>query len=144
MHTPYAFLDPALSEEEREHHEMLVRRSLKCCSLPGSSVCVFHPDTSADPDRPAKQSRAGNLEYFRRLMAEAARLELALENMCDYSIAPKRKFFAMPEEIVDFIDPFGDHRLRVCWNCEHVDIQEIDQTAALQLFGQSPEGDTCF
>lgn len=133
----YSFLDPAISEEERAHQEMLVRRSLKCCSLLGSGVCVLHPDTSRDPDRPAKQSKADNLEYFKRLMDEAARLnlELALENMCDYSIAPKRKFFVTPEEIVDFVDAFGDDRLGVCWDFEHGDIQEIDQPAALRLFG---------
>lgn len=134
----YDFLRPSYTPEERERHEMLLRRSLKCCAILGSAVCVVHPDTDGTSARPAAASREKNMEYFKRLMDDAVRLnmDLAIENMCDYSVAPHRKFFVTPEEIVDFVDDFGDSRLGICWDFEHGDIQEINQPEALRMFGR--------
>lgn len=46
--------------------------------------------------------------------------------MCDFSIAPRRKYCATPEELVDFIDEFNDYRLGICWDFEHADIMKRD------------------
>lgn len=132
----YDFLNPAYSQEERDYREMLMRRSLVCCARLGSTVCVVHPDTDSAADRPMASSARKNRAYFQRLLEDAPEgMELAVENMCDFSIAPRRKFFVTPEEIVDFIDSFGDSRLGVCWDFEHGDIQEIHQGKALRLLG---------
>lgn len=133
----YEFLNPRYSQEELAYHEMLVRRSLRCCAALGSSLCVVHPDTDFLAERPSASSREKNLTYFKRLLDDATKIgvDLAIENMIDYTILPKRKFFVTPEEIVDFIDAFADRRLGVCWDFEHGDIQEFDQPAALRLFG---------
>ena len=132
----YDFLDPRLTDEDQARHEMLLRRSLQCCARLGSTVCVVHPDTDRTAQRPMAASWEKNTEHFRRLLEDTPeQMSLAVENMCDYSIAPRRKFFVTPEEIVDFIDDFGDARLGVCWDFEHADIQEIDQVSALRLLG---------
>lgn len=133
----YDFLNPAYTDEERAHHEELVRRSLKCCQIAGSRLCVTHPDTAWHAQKPMEASRRMNAEYFKPLLEYAAGLgmDLALENMCDYSSLPNRGFFVMPEDIVDFIDTFADSRLGVCWDFEHADILELDQVKALELIG---------
>lgn len=133
----YEFLNPRYSQEELAHHELLVRRSLRCCARLGSKLCVVHPDTDYLAERPIASSREKNLMYFKRLLDDASKIgvELAIENMIDYTILPKRKFFVTPEEIVDFVDEFADSRLGVCWDFEHGDIQEFDQPAALRLLG---------
>lgn len=76
-----------------------------------------------------RDSKYKNLEYLKGLLDRAlnVNLEIAVENMCDYAILPKRKFYVMPEEIADFIDEFHDPRLGICWDFEHGDILEFDQ-----------------
>ena len=41
----YNFLDPSMSEETRERHRVLQRRSLVCSSILGAHTCVLHPET---------------------------------------------------------------------------------------------------
>lgn len=133
----YSFLSPALSAEEREHQELLVDRSLRCCSILGAQVFVTHPDTAWGSDRVMRYSKHKNLEYLKGLLDRAlnVNLEIAVENMCDYSILPKRKFYVLPEEIADFIDEFRDPRLGVCWDFEHGDILEFDQAKVVAFLG---------
>lgn len=133
----FGFLNPNLSEEEYNYHQMLTKRSLECCSILGSKLCVTHPDTDFVAIDPIKSSRRKNMEYFKNLLeiASSYDMELAIENMCDFSIAPKRKFCATPEELVDFIDEFNDSRLGICWDFEHADIMKQDQRQSLLHIG---------
>ena len=133
----FGFLNPNLSEEEYNYHQMLTKRSLECCSILGSKLCVTHPDTDFVAIDSIKSSRKKNMEYFKNLLEVASSydMELAIENMCDFSIAPKRKFCATPEELVDFIDEFNDSRLGICWDFEHADIMKQDQRQSLLHIG---------
>lgn len=133
----FGFLNPNLSEEEYNYHQMLTKRSLECCSILGSKLCVTHPDTDFVAIDSIKSSRKKNMEYFKNLLeiASSYDMELAIENMCDFSIAPKRKFCATPEELVDFIDEFNDSRLGICWDFEHADIMKQDQRQSLLHIG---------
>lgn len=128
----YNFLDKEMSTQERERHELLQARSFECCAKLGASVCVLHPETDMYH---AKNSSAANKEFFARLL-ERYDMKIALENMCDYSIAPKRKFCAYPDELMDFVSGFNDDRIGVCWDFEHADIMEQDQREALLLIGK--------
>ena len=47
----YNFLDPSLTAEERGRHEELVLRSIECCYIVGSRLCVTHPDTDYNASR---------------------------------------------------------------------------------------------
>ena len=133
----YDFLNPGYSDEDRARHEQLVSRSLQCCSILGSKLCVTHPDTDFDSISPVASSKKRNMEYFKRMIDEAQKwnMSLAIENMCDYPIAPRRKFCAQPEEMVDFIDEFNDSAMGICWDFEHADIMQIDQRKALLHIG---------
>lgn len=55
-------------------------------------------------------SEEKNAEYFRELLEKTARFDMAfaVENMCDITIAPKRKFGAYPEELVNLAKRVGD------------------------------------
>lgn len=132
----YPFLDPLMSEEEKAHHHMLQQRSLLCCRKIGAHTCVLHPETAAGMDG-VKKSFRGNREYFKPLVEqmEAWDMRLAIENMCDYSIAPRRKFGACPEELVELVNSFQSRRIGICWDFEHGDIMEINQKEALLYIG---------
>lgn len=133
----FNFLNPNLSEEEYNYHQMLTKRSLECCSILGSKLCVTHPDTDFQAMDLVKSSKTKNIEYFKGLLeyASSFNMSLALENMCDFSIAPKRKYCATPEELVDFVDEFNDSRIGICWDFEHADIMKQDQRKSLIYMG---------
>lgn len=134
----YNFLSDKMTSEEKDYQHMLVLRSIECCSLLGSKVCVTHPDTCTNTITPIRQSKIKNKEYFSRLLDETAKfnVSIAVENMCDYSERPCKKFCSSPEELVDFIDSINDSRLGICWDFEHAEIMEQDQRASLLLIGR--------
>jgi len=129
----YNFLDSQMSENEKAYHEMLVLRSIECCSIVGSRLCVTHPETCFDVVNQMELSRQGTLEYFCRLFDKIAKfdMELAVENMCDVAISPRRKYGVTPEELVDLVETFGDPRMGICWDFEHADIMAQNQRACL-------------
>ena len=131
----YNFLDPCMTSEEKERHEMLVLRSLECSAIVGATVCVTHPDTDFTAISQGKCSKEKNLEYFKRLIEKAGafEMELAIENMCDITIAPRRKYCAYPEELADLLDTLSDKRIGACWDFEHADIMQQNQRQSLLL-----------
>jgi sugar phosphate isomerase/epimerase len=128
----YNFLDININEEERERHKLLQSRSFECCKRLGARTIVLHPET--DMYTP-QNSFTSNIEFFGRLL-EKYDVKIAIENMCDYCIAPKRKFCAYPDELMDFISSFNDERIGICWDFEHADIMEQNQREALLLIGK--------
>lgn len=129
----FNFLDKRLSEEEYKYHQMLVERSLYCCKVVGANLCVSHPDTDFGSLNLVRTSREKNIEYFKRLLEMSTKynMELALENMVDFGIAPHRKFGVTTEELVDFVEAFNDKRMGICWDFEHADIMQQDQVQSL-------------
>lgn len=134
----YNFLDPALSEEERAYHHMLQQRSFECSSILGAHTCVLHPETAVGGSGIMRRSFQANMEYYKPVVSRLERLNLrlALENMCDYAVAPRRKFCATPEELVEFVKSFGSNHVGICWDFEHADIMEQDQREALLDIGR--------
>lgn len=133
----YDFLSPVLSEEEKKYQQELVLRSIECCAVLGAGVCVTHPDTVRDTVSPVVISRQANYEYFSRLIEDAGRfgIKLAIENMCDYSMAPLRKYCSSPEELVELIDTLHTPEIGICWDFEHGEIMKQDQREALLYIG---------
>lgn len=130
----YNFLAPGLSEEKRQYHDMLQQRSFRCCQILGAHTCVLHPETVYGEVDYVKASFEANRRYYDGILnqTESMGLRIALENMCDYSIAPKRKFGAYPNELVDFVSSFKSSRMGICWDFEHADIMEQNQADALR------------
>ncbi len=133
----FDFLNPAYDAETWAHHQLLVERSLACSHIVGATVCATHPDTDRTRVDTLAASKEKNREYFQPLIAYAQRLKirLAFENMCDYAIAPLRKYGATAEELVDLVDSLGRKETGVCWDFEHADIMRQDQRGALLLLG---------
>ncbi len=133
----YNFLNSSMSEEEKEYHQMLQQRSLACCKRIGAHTCVLHPETADRSVDIIKSSIRGNYEYYKPVVdqMEAWNMRLALENMCDYGIAPKRKFCAYPEELKSFVASFGSDKIGICWDFEHADIMGQNQRESLLYIG---------
>lgn len=133
----YNFLDPAMSEEKKTYHSMLQQRSFACCKVLGAHTCVLHPETDMTQVDYVKSSFEKNQEYYKPILEqmEAWNMRLAIENMCDYGIAPKRKFCAYPEELVAFVKSFQSDHIGICWDFEHADIMQQNQREALLYMG---------
>lgn len=127
-----------MTKEERARHEELVMRSIDCCARLGAELCVTHPDTDFASAAPVETSKERNLDYFGRLLEKtrAYEMKFAVENMCDYSIKPKRKYGATPEELRDFVETLNDPRMGICWDFEHADIMQQDQKKSLLYLGK--------
>ncbi len=134
----FDFLDKRLTSEEYNYHQALVERSIHCCSVLGSKLCVSHPSTDYSVVNLFSSSKKQNTEYFKKLLEFSTEkgIELAVENMCDFSIAPKRKYCATPEELVDFVESFNDNRIGICWDVEHADIMKQNQRESLLYIGK--------
>lgn len=127
-----------MTESERRRHEELTERSVYCCAALGSRLCVTHPETDFDSPALVQSSKEKNIAYFRELLrkTEQYHMAFAVENMCDYAIAPRRKYGVTPEELVDFVTDFGDERMGICWDFEHADIMKQDQRKSLLYIGK--------
>lgn len=134
----YSFLDSRMSEEERAYHEALLLRSVECCHILGSRLCVVHPDTDFTAAARTSVSREKNISYFKRLLEKTERFEMefAIENMCDMAVVPFRKYCADAEELAELIDAVKDERVGACWDFEHADIMKQDQRKSLLLLGK--------
>lgn len=134
----YNFLDPSLSDAERERHLLLQRRSLECSRLLGAHTCVLHPETASNAMNQRAASLDANIRYYEGVLdwPETRGMRIALENMCDFGIAPRRKFGAYPEELAELVDALRSDRIGVCWDFEHGDIMDLDQPAALRFLGR--------
>lgn len=133
----YDFLDPSLGEEEKRYHRMLQQRSLECSRILSAHTVVLHPETDRGGMELRADSLRANLEYFKPLVEqlEGMNMRLAIENMCDYGIAPRRKFCAYPDELVELVRAFGSGRVGICWDFEHADIMGQDQCESLRYMG---------
>lgn len=134
----YDFLDPLMKTEEKQYHWMLQQRSLECCKTLGAHTCVLHPETDRTGVEMSRISLNANLEYYKPIaeQLEGMNMRLAIENMCDYGIAPKRKFCAYPDELVDFVERFRSDHVGICWDFEHADIMQQDQQESLRYIGR--------
>lgn len=135
----YDFLSPRFdSMTDRAHQEMLVYRSLECCKILGNKVVVVHPSMNPALNETADEIWKKNIVYLERWLeyADKCGMELAVENMYQYSGKTEKLFFADPQEIVHLIDSYGDARLGVCWDFEHGVILKQDQPEAVRLLGK--------
>ena len=91
----YNFLDPSLTAEERGRHEELVLRSIECCYIVGSRLCVTHPDTDYNASRLMAVSEEKNAAYFRQLLERRPLLKCLLPlKICAISRLPPEENMA--------------------------------------------------
>ena len=63
---------------------------------------------------------------------------LAIENLWDYNIAPRRRYTSNAEELVDLVDTLAKDydNVGICWDFEHANIMKQAQTPALTMVGE--------
>lgn len=135
----YNFTSDALSKEEHVRRQKQVIRSIKAAEILGAQVVVTHPGTYISPDDCyQKISKEKNIKYFHELLeaTKDSNIKIAIENMTDIDIAPKRKYCAVPEELVDLVDSINDKRIGICWDFEHGDLMQQNQPAIVRYLGK--------
>lgn len=132
----YDFLNPRFEPaSERAYYENLVFRSLECCRILDCKVVVVHPSMDPAVKECSEECWKKNIPYLERYLEYADKygMELAVENMYQYSGNTKDLFFADPQEIAVLIDSYGDSRMGVCWDFEHGVILKQDQPQAVRI-----------
>lgn len=122
----------------RREKEEIIARCMKGSAMLGVKWAVTHAATAWDSPCMREDSRKANLIYFQEKLETADRLNLslAIENLWDFNIAPKKRYTANAEELVELVDGLHSPRVGVCWDFEHASIMEQDQTSALRFIGR--------
>lgn len=122
---------------EREEKERIVDRCIRASSMMGVKWAVTHAATDWENPSMIRASLEGNLSYFKPKLELADRLDLsiAIENLWDLNIAPKKRYTSSAEELVELVDRLMCGRAGIAWDFEHASIMEQDQREALKLIG---------
>ncbi|MGN0762511.1 MAG: sugar phosphate isomerase/epimerase family protein [Aristaeellaceae bacterium] len=134
----YNFCNPC--EPDREHKDELIRRGIVGAHILGIPWLVIHAATDFDSQTPLRDSKRGTIEYLKPRLELAERLGvgIALENLWEENIAPKRRYCTTAEELVDLVDTLREDfgNVGCCWDVEHGAICGIDHRKALPYVGE--------
>jgi sugar phosphate isomerase/epimerase len=122
---------------DRENLDRLLDRCIRAAARLGITWLVLHPSTDEGSAEMVKKSRERNIEFFRPVIDTAGPLKvgIALENMWELKVSPKRRYTVTAEELVDLVDALGPGA-GICWDAEHGSIMQQDQAEALALIGK--------
>lgn len=132
--TLYDFCNP---NEDHQLKDEWMRKSIKGAGIMGIKWLVIHPSTCYTTATPVQTSKGKNVKQFREYAEYAAQFNvgLALENMWDLSLAPKRRYTSNSEELVDLVDSIDRNNVGICWDVQHASIQEENQGLAIRHIG---------
>ncbi len=131
----YDFLNPGA---DHGFHRMVMERSILASERMGIPWLVIHPSTDFTAAAMFRESRRKNIEYISRLAEFAGKhhVGIAVENMWDLHIAPKRYYADNAEELTDLVDAVNMENVGICWDLEHASIMKQDQRKAMELMGK--------
>lgn len=135
-HSPfYNFCDE--HSDNREYIDSLIRRAIDHCSFLGIPWIVIHAGTDFSAVCRTSSSKAKNLEYFKPLVeyAQNRGVGIAVENLWDLNISPKRRYTAEVEELIDFVSMFPADSVGVCYDVGHGTIMDQNHAQNLRLIG---------
>lgn len=126
------------SEELQKEKEELISRSMKGSAMLGVTWAVTHAATAFGSPCMREDSLRENRRYFGDKLEEADRLNLslAIENLWDWNIAPKKRYTSGVDELVELVDSLQSPRVGICWDFEHASIMQQEQKAALRYVGK--------
>lgn len=126
------------SDEEKKRKEQLIWRCMKGSSMLGVRWAVTHAATVFGSPCMREDSLKANKEYFtgKLEMADQCKISLAIENLWDLNIAPRKRYTVSADELVELVDELDSPLVGICWDFEHASIMEQDQAAALRLVGK--------
>lgn len=131
----FDFLNP---KTNKEHGQCLMERCILASERMGIPWLVVHPSTDVTADAVFQSSAEKNTAYFKKLCAFAEKhgVGIAVENMWDLHIAPRRYYADNAEELCALCDSVGGSNIGVCWDLEHASIMEQDQKKSLRIIGR--------
>ena len=135
----YNFVSDTMPDEEKDRQQKQVVRSIRGAGILKAEVVVTHPCTCYSAEGSYRKiSKEKNREYFLKLLDETkdVNIKIALENMTDIDTAPKRKYGAVPEELMELVDSIHDPRIGICWDFEHGDLMKQNQPEIIRYFGR--------
>lgn len=127
-------------EEQSEDslwREEQIKRDIIGSEMLGVKWVVIHAATDWNSVTQQKSSKQKGIEYFRRLSDFAGKhnVGIAIENLWEMNIAPKRRYCSFAEELVDLVDSIDSENVGICWDFEHSAIMKQNQIDALKLVG---------
>ncbi len=135
-HAPfYNFCDANASN--KEELDKLILRSIDCAAKAGVKWMAIHAGTDYDSPFMRRSSKEKNREYLLPVIEYAAKrgVGIAIENLWDLNIAPRKRYTAMAEDLVDLVDSFGADNVGVCFDVEHAVISNLDPVKELEVIG---------
>lgn len=133
----YNFCDSHVPNKEAL--DEYIRRGIVGASILGIPWLVIHAGTDFDSPTPVKSSKEKTIEYLKPRMELAAKYHvgIAIENLWELNIAPRRRYTTTAEEVVDLVDTLSKDfdNVGVCWDVEHSGIMQQNLAKQLQLVG---------
>lgn len=133
----YNFCDPSVPN--REELDEYIRRGIIGASVLEIPWLVIHAGTDFQSPTPVKSSRDKTIEYLKPRIELAAKhnVGIAIENLWELNISPKRRYTSTAEELVELVDILSKDfdNVGICWDVEHSSIMKQDLYSQLQLVG---------
>lgn len=133
----YNFCDPSVPN--REELDEYIRRGIIGASVLEIPWLVIHAGTDFQSPTPVKSSREKTIEYLKPRIELAAKhnVGIAIENLWELNISPKRRYTSTAEELVELVDILSQDfdNVGICWDVEHSSIMKQDLYSQLQLVG---------
>lgn len=134
----YNFCDSGT--EGREALDEYIYRGVIGASILKIPWLVIHAATDFDSPTPVRSSKEKTMEYLKPRIALAAEcgVGIAIENLWELNISPKRRYTSNAEEVVDLVDALSREfdNVGVCWDVEHSGIMRQNLRSQLQLVGK--------
>lgn len=135
-HAPfYNFCDE--NAKNKEEQDQMILRSIECAGRMGVKWIAIHAGTDYSTGRMRQASKEKNREYFLPVIEFAAKhnVGIAFENLWDHNIAPKKRYTAIVEDLVDLVDSFDAENVGICFDVEHAVISGLDPVKELEVIG---------
>lgn len=136
-HAPfYNFCDE--NAKGKEHLDRMILRSIECAGKMGVKWIAIHAGTDYSTGRMRQASKEKNREYFLPVLEYATKnsVGIAFENLWDHNIAPKKRYTAIVEDLVELVDSFETDNVGICFDIEHAVISGLDPVKELEVIGQ--------
>lgn len=136
-HAPfYNFCDPLA--EGREELDALILRSIDCAQTMGIPWVAIHAGTDFEAAEPRRSSLEKNRAYFLPVLeyAEKRNVGIAFENLWDLNIAPRKRYTASVEDLIELVDSFPCSNAGICFDVEHAAISRQDPAKLTRLIGK--------
>lgn len=126
--------------ETAQWKETIIERCMRGSAALGVKWAVTHAATAPGPQMRG-DSLKGNVAYFQKKLEFADKLGIgiAIENLWDWNIAPRKRYTSQPDELVELVDTLNVPNVGIAWDFEHASIMQQDQVSALQYIGKRLE-----